>query len=107
MAREAKLFEMVDGSPAKALFKLHANVPPKWIARARGSRKNLEPDVVQAMEKLNRLRKKRPNAHATIKAAQHELRALLKAWDLAYRKETFYNGLRALLELSRDGETSR
>ena len=36
-----------------------------------------------------------------------QLQALLKAWELAYRKETFYIGLRALLEISRDGVTKR
>ena len=32
---------------------------------------------------------------------------LLRTWEVAYRKESFYNGLRALLELSRDAETKR
>jgi hypothetical protein len=53
------------------------------------------------------LRKSRPNAQATIKAAQQELTMLLKTWEVAYRKEVFYNGLRALLEISRGGETRR
>ncbi len=107
MPREAKLFESAKGSPARALFKLRGNIPPNWIARARRSRKSLEPDVVGAMRKVQRLRKKRPNAHATIKAADHELRMLLKAWETAYRKESFYNGLRALLEIGRNGESRR
>ncbi len=55
------------------------------------------------MKKLQKLRKSRPNARATIKAAEQELKMLLKAWELAYQKESFYNGLRALLEISRDG----
>jgi hypothetical protein len=107
MPREAKLFESAKGSPTRALFKLQANIPPNWIARARGSRKSLEPDLVASMKKLRRLRKMRPKAHATIRAAEQELKALLKAWELAYRKESFYNGLRALLEISRDGESKR
>jgi hypothetical protein len=107
MAREAKLFDSAKGSPARALFKLQGNIPPNWIARARRSRKSLEPDLVASMRRLQRLRKNRPKAHATIKAAQQELRILLKAWEVAYRKESFYNGLRALLEISRDGETKR
>jgi len=53
------------------------------------------------------LRKKRPNAHATIKVAGQQLRGLLRAWELAYRKEIFYNGVRALLEMSRDGNNKR
>ena len=107
MAREAKLFLRAKGSPTRALLTFQGNIPPKWIARARGSRKSLEPDVVTAMKKLRRLRSKRPNARATIKAAEQELKALLKAWEVAYRKESFYNGLRALLEISRGGETRR
>src|SRR5688500_8038287 len=107
MPREAKLFESAKGSPARALFKLQGNIPPNWIARARRSRKSLEPDLIASMRKLRKLRKTRPKALATIKAANQELNALLKAWELAYRKESFYNGLRALLEISRDGETRR
>ena len=107
MPREAKLFESANGSPARALFKLQGNIPPNWIARARRSRKSLEPELVAAMRKVGRLRKSRPNAQATIKAAQQELTMLLKTWEVAYRKEVFYNGLRALLEISRNGETRR
>ena len=44
---------------------------------------------------------------ATIKAAEKELRIPLNAWEVAYRKESFYNGLRALLEISRNGESRR
>ena len=107
MPREAKLFESAKGSPARALSKLQGNIPPNWIARARRSRKSLEPDLIASMKKLRKLRKSRPKALATIKAADQELKTLLKAWELAYRKESFYNGLRALLEISRDGETKR
>lgn len=107
MPREAKLFESANGSPSRALFKLQGNIPPNWIARARRSRKSLEPELVVAMRKVRKLRKSRPNAQATIRAAQQELTTLLKAWEIAYRKESFYNGLRALLEISRDGETRR
>jgi hypothetical protein len=107
MPREAKLFEAAQGSPARALLKLKGNIPPNWIARARGSRKNLEPDVAPSMKKLLKLRKTRPRAHATIKAAEQDLKILLKAWELAYRKESFYNGLRALLEISRNGQSKR
>src|SRR5687767_10816657 len=107
MPREARLFETSNGSPIRALFKLQGNVPPKWILRARRSRKNLEPEVVRALKKLQQIRIKRPNAHATIKAARQELTALLKAWELSYRKETFYNGVRTLLKLSREGSSRR
>jgi len=107
MPREAKLFESANGSPVRALFKLQGNIPPSWIARAKTSRKNLEPDIAASMKGLLKLRKNRPKAHATIKAAEQELKILLKAWEVAYRKESFYNGLRVLLEVSRDGESKR
>ena len=107
MPREAKLFESSKGSPVRALFKLHGNIPPNWIARARRSRKSLEPDLVDSMSRLRKLRKTRPKAFATIRAAEQELKVLLTAWETAYRKESFYDGLRALLEISRDGETKR
>jgi hypothetical protein len=107
MPREARLFEAVKGSPGLALLRMNANIPPKWILRARRSRKSIEPEIVQAMKKLQKLRRHRPKARATIKAAEQELRTLLKEWDVRYRKESFYNGLRALLEISRDGTTRR
>jgi hypothetical protein len=107
MPREARLFESAKGSPTRALFKLQGNIPPNWISRARRSRKNLEPDVAASMKLLQKLRRNRPKAHATIKAAEQELKLLLKTWEVAYPKESFYNGLRALLEISWDGESKR
>jgi hypothetical protein len=107
MPRDAKLFDLAKGSPSRALLRFAANIPPNWIARARRSRKNLEPDLAASMKRLNKLRKTRPKAHATIKAAEQELKVLLKAWDVAYQKEYFYNGLRVLLEISRGGESRR
>jgi len=107
MPREAKLFETSNGSPTRALFKLQGNIPPNWIRRARSSRKNLEPDLVKAMQKVQKLRKTRPKARVAIRTAQQELKAVLKVWEVAYRKETFYNGLRALLEISRGGKSQR
>jgi hypothetical protein len=107
MPREAKLFEAVKGSPGRALLRMQANIPPNWILRARRSRKIIEPDLAGAMKKLQKLRRNRPNARATIKAAEQEVRDLLKRWEVAYRKESFYNGLRALLEISRNGMSRR
>jgi hypothetical protein len=105
MPREAKLFDSVNGSPTRALSRLEGNIPPAWIKRARASRKSLEPDIVLAMKKVQKLRRTRPKARATIATAVQELRGVLKAWELAYQKETFYHGLRALLEISRNGVT--
>jgi len=107
MPREAKLFDASDGSPSKAIRKTVANVPPAWIDRAHESRKKLEPAVVKAMRKLTRLRLQRPGAKVTIKAADKELRGTLKKWELAYQKENFYNGLRVLMELQRNGTSDR
>jgi hypothetical protein len=59
------------------------------------------------MRNVYRLRLKRPNATATIRAAEKELTAALKDWELAYQKEMFYNGVRVLMELQRKGESSR
>ena len=107
MPREARLFDAANGSPMRALARLEGNIPPSWIARARRSRKSLEPDLAAAMNKVRKIRKNRPKARATIKAAEQELRTQLKAWDVAYRKECFYNGLRTLLEISRSGQSRR
>jgi hypothetical protein len=35
-----------------------------------------------------------------------ELRALLREWEVAYQKQCFYYGIRALLEIGRKGKTS-
>jgi hypothetical protein len=51
------------------------------------------------------VRGKTTGRQTTIKPAEQELKMLLKAWKVAYRKESFYNGLSAFLEISRDGET--
>lgn len=107
MPRHAKLFEKFDGSPARALNKMVGNIPPNWIKRAKMARKSREGNLAKAIRKLQRLRVKRPKAYATIKAAEAELRLLLRDWELSYQKENFYNGLRILLEISREGESSR
>ena len=107
MPRQARLFESAGGFSSRALSKLQGNIPPNWIARARKSRKSIEPDLAAAIRKVKRLSKRRPDARATIRAAEQELRTVLRAWEVAYQKETFYYGLRALLEISRNGETSR
>ena len=107
MPREAKLFEKFTGSPVKAWPKMMANIPPNWIDRAKAARKSRETDVAKAMHKLRDLQENRPRALVAIKAARAELKVLLEDWELSYQKETFYNGLRVLMELSRDGESQR
>jgi hypothetical protein len=107
MPREAKLFERFKGSPAKALLKLTGNIPPNWIDRAREARKSREGDLAKAMQRLQNLQVNRPRAAAAIKASQAEVKVLLQDWQTSYQKECFYNGLRVLLELSRDGKSER
>lgn len=105
MAREAKLFDVTSGSPTRGFRRLVGNLPPSWIERATVARKAREPDVLKALRRLESLRRRRPNARATIKAAEKELRAILRDWETAYRKECFYYGIRVLLELDRNGST--
>jgi hypothetical protein len=92
MAREASLFEDSKGSPLRAYLLLKsqgpANIPPSWIDRACESRKRREADIAKALQKGN---------------VTDIIR--LEDWELAYRKECFYCGLRALLELERKGKT--
>jgi hypothetical protein len=64
--------------------------------------KRLEPEIVRIFGDLKRLRKSRPNALVTIKKTGQELRRALDLWKTAYKKETFYRGLRVLLELQRN-----
>lgn len=103
MPREARLFTSSAGSPVRGFLKLRANIPPRWIENARTSRKRNEAGIVSALGKLRRLQKYHPRAKARIRAATSELRAALKLWETAYRKEVFYRGIRVLLEIKRDG----
>ena len=93
MPREATLFEQSGGSPIRAYLLMKANgsanVPPNWIKRARTSRKNRHTEMARI------LRKGKVQDYFT-----------LEDWDLAYRKECFYQGIRILLDLERDGKTS-
>ena len=105
MPREAKLFSSSSGSAVRAFIKFRANIPPRWIRNARNSRKRVEPELVRTLAVLRRLRKNRPGARIAIKAADKEARAVLDRWELAYNKESFYRGLRILLELARNGSS--
>ena len=92
MPREAALFEQSGGSVLRAYLLLKsggsANIPPMWIERAKESRKRRERDVAKA------LRKGRMRDVTTV-----------EDWELAYRKECFYRGLRTLLELEGEGKS--
>jgi hypothetical protein len=107
MPREAKLFNSSLGSPVSGFLKLRANVTPRWIDNARTSRKHFEPEIDKLLRKLRHLRKSRPGAKVAIKNAEKELRAALRLWETAYSKESFYRGLRILLEIQRNGSSPR
>jgi hypothetical protein len=91
MPREAALFDSVNGSPVEGYLILRqngGNIPPNWIDRAKASRMNRQKALTKAL-----------------KAKSLDAVSLLRDWELAYRKECFYHGLRALLELERKGRT--
>lgn len=91
MAREALLFEECGGSPVEGFFRMlerGGNVPPSWFERSSASRQKRQRALGKAL-------------HANSLDAV----ALLRDWELAYRKECFYYGVRALLEMHRSGKT--
>jgi len=91
MPREAELFDSTNGNLFIAYLALReqgANIPPAWIERARASRKKREKDLASLL-----------NA-GKLDAANH-----IREWELYYRKECFYYGLRALLDMERTGRT--
>ena len=91
MPREATLFESTGGNLFLAYLALReegANIPPNWIKRSHVTRKNREKEMAKQLKA------------GTLDAAN-----LIRAWDVAYRKECFYRGLRALLEIQRQGKT--
>lgn len=91
MPREAGLFDGTNGSAMEAYLLLRrdgGNIPPAWIDRATASRKTREKALAKAL---------RGNSLDAI--------SLLRDWELAYRKECFYYGIRALMELQRSGKT--
>jgi hypothetical protein len=91
MPRKAALFEQTSGSPLEAYLLLRRDgmfLPSAWIDRASESRKSREEALAQAL---------RENSLDALE--------LLRAWELAYQKECFYYGIRALMELQRTGKT--
>jgi hypothetical protein len=92
MPRVAELFEESGGSPVRAFLLMKsrgsANIPPAWIDRAHASRKGREKET------------------ATLLKTGGVTDILgLEDWELAYRKECFYRGIRVLLELERSGKS--
>jgi hypothetical protein len=92
MPREANLFDEAQGSPVRGYLLMKqsgSKVPPAWIERAHKSRKSREKAVSQAL-----------------KSGRVWEVTTLEEWELAYRKECFYYGIRALFELERKGKTA-
>ncbi|MBF6571387.1 MAG: hypothetical protein IVW54_21225 [Candidatus Binataceae bacterium] len=92
MAREAGLFDAVNGSPVEGFFILRqngGNIPPNWIQRATASRKNRQKALA-----------------AALKAKKLDAVSLLRDWELAYRKECFYYGCALSLRWSVMGRPS-
>ena len=92
MPREATLFEQSGGSPLRAYLMLKsggsANIPPNWITRARASRQTRHSNMAKLLKK-----------------GRVQDFPQLEDWELAYRKECFYQGIRILLDLERNGKT--
>ncbi len=105
MPRAARLFDSSSGSAVRGFLKLRANVPPRWIENARASRKRIEPEIDKCFRSLSRLRKSRPGAKVIIKNATKQLKAVMRTWETAYQKESFYRGIRILLEVQRSGSS--
>jgi hypothetical protein len=105
MPREARFFNVCSGSAMRGYLKLRGNITPRWIKNARISRKRVEPRIEESLRKLRFLRKKHPRAKAAIRNLEADLKALLLQWEIAYRKENFYRGIRVLLELQRKGSS--
>ena len=105
MPREARPCTSSAGPIVRGCLKFGANIPPRWIKNARGSRQRIEPEIAESFRSLKRLRIRKPRARVAIRNAQRDLRSVLDGWETAYRKENSYRGIRILLELQRDGST--
>lgn len=91
MAREAALFEEAGGSAVRGYLLMKqggGNVPPTWIARAESSRRHRHGQVALALRR-----------GGAVKILD------LEDWEVAYRKECFYRGIRILFDLERSGKT--
>jgi hypothetical protein len=66
----------------------------------------MEPEIVRSLHALKRLRKNRPRAQVAMETARKQLRTVLQHWEIAYNKESFYRGIRILLELQRNGASN-
>jgi hypothetical protein len=92
MPREAKLFLSSSGSAVRGFFKFRANIPPRWIVNAQKSRKRIEPEIVKALRSIKSIQRDRPRAQVALRNANKHFKAVLRRWDTAYNKESFYRG---------------
>lgn len=91
MPREAGLFEMAEGSPLRGYLLLRqegGNIPPQWIERSAASRRNRQKRIAAILKK------------GSIRDVPN-----VEDWEVAYRKECFYRGIRILFELERQGKS--
>lgn len=92
MRIEQSLYEESKGDVLEAYLLLKGNrgtnVPPAWIERYHESRKKVEHEVGKILKKKNL------DGYAT-----------LKDWVDKFQKECFYRGIRALMEIERQGKT--
>jgi hypothetical protein len=91
MPREAALFDGTTGNVVDAFLLLREegkNIPPNWIDRARVTRKAKEKELGKLLEA------------GSLDAVNH-----MRDWWIAYQKECFYYGIRALMEMERQGKT--
>lgn len=91
MPREAGLFEMTNGSCLRGYLLLRqqgGNIPPQWIERSAKSRRGRQKKIAAALKK----------------GALREI-LNIEDWEVAYKKECFYRGIRILFELERKGKS--
>ena len=66
------------------------NISPRWVENARASR-----------------RRRHKATAAALQQGEWAGIATLREWEEFYRKECFYNGIRVLFELERQGRSMR
>jgi hypothetical protein len=108
MAREARLFTSSAGSVVRGYLKFQANIPPRWIkkhgVRASGlSRRSPSASVLSNVYGSGDHEQESPFGNSERAAG---IAVGLGSLETAYRKESFYRGIRVLLELQRDGSST-
>src|ERR1700730_6670405 len=100
MPREVKLFLSSSGSAARGFLRFRANIPPRWIKNAQKPRKQIEPEIVDALRSVKSIQRNRPRAQVALKTAKKQIKAVLSRWETAYNKENFYRGIASFLNFS-------